>query len=303
MRTVTQTDVFHKTVPFIIERHYFGEQRGASLAGVETATDKTFLALSKRLLNMPETVAIHGCDGRYRAWLRTVATPWRSGIWLVPFGLIDAVVEHTKAYDAERGKLADAAAAAYPAAVEAMREPLGPLFNPLDYPSKARFRAKWSIDYRFVELGTPGVLEQLKPELFAQEKAKLTASAGKVRVQIEQHLATALLDITTHLQGLLTPRANGKRAAVRDGALDRLFTFLDTIELRDVTNFAALRKVTTQLKRAAKGVTVEQLRTDDDLRAALAGTMAYAKDAVSALVVDDEIGAGRTIILRDEVSA
>lgn len=290
-------DVFARSLHMVVERHYFGKQKKASLADVETTANKSYLALSKRLLNMPEVAAIEHRDTQFRVWLNTVATPWRPGLWLVPIGMVRQVSTAAKVWKAERSVLADAAALAYPLQVNAMREPLGPMFNPLDYPTTEVFRAHYYVGWRFINFGVPDVLREVSEEVFESERRKLEQAGAEAREMIEQHLASSALKITDHLVDLLRPRANGRKPALRDGALDNMLAFLDTIVVRDVTNFRELQAVTERLRRATRGLTVDSLRSDDALRDRTATLLEEAREAVTALVVDDS---PRTIRIREE---
>jgi hypothetical protein len=304
-RPAPSADVFARTIPLKIERHAFGEHRKASLVPVEIhktnpddpEPDKRLLALSKRRIQMEETNAIRHCDVQFRQYLETVATPFADGLWLVPVGMVERVHARARAWEQERSELADAAALAYPGQLEAMRAPLGPLFSLFDYPPVDQFRASFWVEWRFVDLGVPNVLREISVETFERERVKMQEAGDRARQMIEQHLAGSLLQITDHLAELLKPKANGRRSAVRDGTLDDLFQFLDTVALRDVTNFAQLREVTERLRATAAGLDVEQLRSDDTLRARTADAMTEARAAVSALVTEET---RRAIRVRDD---
>lgn len=297
-------DVFARTVPFVYERHYFGENKKASMAhvevkkeGEEREADKRLLTLTKKLIEMPEIAAIRMSDMRFYKYLVDASTPFRPGFYLVALGMVERVHARATSWESERAALADEAAEKYQAKVHEMRVPLGPLFNPADYPPTERFRAAFWVDWRFVDFGVPQVLRELRQEVFERERQKLEAAGNKARVLVEEHLAGALLKITAHLAELLTPRAGGKMPTLRSGALDRLFQFLNTAALRDVTDFKALQQVTGRLAHLASGLKVAQLRDDEDLRARMAAAMAEAKEQLAGLVSEET---QRAILLRDD---
>lgn len=295
-REAPGADVFARTVPFIYERHYFHEHRKASLATVETPTEKRLLALRKRVIEMPETAAIRLLDTRFREFVQANATPFRPGFYLVPLPLVERVEAEARSWEVRRGELADRAAVAYPAQLELMRGPLGPQFNLLDYPSAPRFRAAFWVDWRFINFGVPNVLREIRAEIFEREREKLARAGAKAQDLIEQHLATTLYEITEHLSLLLKPKAGGRMPALREGALDGLLQYLDTISMRDVTGFRELQAVTRRLRAATEGVDIEQLRDDDALRARVAAVVDEAKREVGLLVVDDD---QREVLLRE----
>lgn len=302
-RANVETNVFARTMHFKVEKHSFGEHKKASLAAIKTKADKALLALSKRILEMPETTDIRTHDGHFRDWLNTVATPYADGVWLVGYDMVERVFAKAEAWEQERVRLVDVAADALPAQLELMRLRLEPggLFNPRDYPSVARFKAHYWVRHRFINFGAPDALQEINATIFARERQKVEAESARAVTLIEQHLAGSLLKITEHLADLLQPRAGGKKPALRDSALDGLLTFLDTIALRDVTGFKELKAVTTRLRRTAEGLSVDDLRDNDDLRARTAAAVEEARDAVAALVIED--ANPRAMRIRDDDEA
>jgi hypothetical protein len=307
-------DVFARTVPMIVERHSWGGHKkiNPSRMGVidraedgskvvaERQPDSGAVSFTKKLLTSAALRAVTHRDSQFRDWLSDQATPFRPGFYLVPTGLVERVHAEATRWERERGELADRAAAAYPAHIEAMREPLGTLFNPLDYPRVDRFRAAFWVDWRFVDMGVPNVLRELRADLFMKEREKMERLGAEARSMVEQHLLGSLSEITEHLRDLLTPTQAGKKRAVRDGALDRLAEFLSTVEARNITGNEDLRAMSRRLRDLSAGLTVDLLRDDEQLRARTADAMTEIHAAVAGLVED---APERAIRIRDEVLA
>lgn len=291
-------ETFARTVPFFIERHSWGEHRKASMATVdirqmtaeEAEAAKRMLSMRKRLLNSTKTCAIRQHDARFRERLQDLsAAPFRPGLYLIPIGLMERVANEAQAWLDTRERLADEAADEYPTLIAPMRVALGPLFNEFDYPERAQFRACFWATYRFVNMGVPDVIRTIRADVFARERQKLEEEGRRAAVMVQQHLRVHLLEITEHLRDLLSPKANGRMPALRDGSLDRLFDFLQTIEARDVTNDGALRtlvrRMRASLDNSVRGV--DDLREDDDLRRRTAVVMADAHTALESMVTID----------------
>jgi len=289
-------NVFERTMPMLFEKHSFGDHRKVSLAHVQvkkTADDQQdpdskLLTFGKRLFDFPKMRAITRHDDDFRQYLwQQAAIPFRPGLVLVPVGLIDAVARRAEEWVTGRDRLADEATLEYPAVVEAMRGPLGPLYNPRDYPPAPVFRAAWWAQYRFVDMGVPNMLKEFKADVFARERAKLEREAQRAVTTIQQHLRETLLDITVHLERLLTAKGDGRFPALRENALDGLNAFLSTLELRDVTNDAQLRDVVRRLRAAGAGIpTREALKDDQVLRARVGAAVTEIKATLETLVVD-----------------
>lgn len=312
-RRSSAPDVFARTVPFMYERHSFGEAKEADLTKVqvdnqaaepteaEKASGKAMLGLTKRLIAMPETVALRAIDKKFYEFLKASGTPFRPSFFLIALPMVERVDAAAQVWQADRDHAADVATAAYPAQVEAMRlllEPIGQ-FNPRDYPTPQAFRRRFWCDYRFVNFGVPNVIETIKTEIFERERDKAAREGQKFVSVIEQHMAGTLLRITDALAATLAQRADGTKPALRANALDKLLQYVDTFAARDATNFKGLQAVTRDLKRLAKGLDIETLREDPQLREQTAQAMRDATDAVALLVTEET---RRSIRLRDDDS-
>lgn len=275
--TITATsNPFARTVPFMMERHAWGEHRKANISMVSVVktsddqeeTDKTLLSLRKRLIDSEKTRAIRNLDLKFRVWVESVSsTPLRPGLFLVPVGMVEQVSERAEAWEKEREALVAEAKAEFPSLIAPMKAKLGAMWNERDYPTADKFAESFWVEWRFVDMGVPNMLRDLRADVFAKERKKVEREAERAAEMIRQHLRSTLLDITTHVVGLLEPREGGRKARLTIGALDRMNQFFETIALRDVTGDTELRAISERLQRAARGIDVEVLRSDDVARA------------------------------------
>lgn len=289
------TDIFARVIPFTYERHYWGEHRTESLAEIDVAADrltkeeqaqaKALMSLTKRLIESPEIDAIRLVDRRFAAFMRKVATPFKPTEYLVPVALIETVRANAKLWLESRARLADEAAEMFPQRVEEMAAK-DPLHDPDVYPSKEDFRAKFTARYRFQDFGVPELLRALSENAFAEERQKMAELGREASERIEQHLAGTLLSILTHFKDLLSPKANGRRPSLREGALTPLMEFLSLAPMRNVTGSAAMQSIVDQLNQLQTGLTVEDLR-DDQFRSVIALRVEEIAASVNDLVSDE----------------
>lgn len=302
----TTPELFQRNIPLEIEKHAFGEHRKASMARVaftvETEAeqpDKGRLSLRKRIIDSPEANAVRKCDTDFLYELTgQIGTRWRPGFFLVPIGLVGRADDRAMAWLQERSQLADAAAAKLPDYIAEAQQKLGTLFVGRDYPTVEQYRRSFSASYRFVDVGVPNLLREVRADVFTREQAKLEADAREAADLIQQHLRRTLLDITTHLRDLLTPKEDGKHKALRAGALDDLFGFLDTVQLR-MTNDADLAPLVARLRGMQSSLDLDVLRHSDASRERIQQTMGEMTEALTPLVSEQVRG----IRFRDDEAA
>jgi Protein of unknown function (DUF3150) len=309
-------NIYAKTVAISVDRSKFGNRRKVSLANVNVEldvpsaaervdnerADKSMLALSKKLLQSPELKAITTLDNEVQAFMdnRSVPAFFKPGIYLVPLKAVEEVEAGLVAFRDKRIVLRDAFLAVYPATVEAMKDVLGELYNPVDYPSVEDMRSMFGFSWRYLNLGAPGQLQSINAKLYAEQRQKIEASVQDAAQEIRAMLRATMQQLVAHMIDRLTPGPDGKRKRFHDSLVDNFNAFVDHFDLRNVTDDAALQQLVAQARRIVTvGLDADALRHSDAVRDHVVAGLAEVKATLDTLV----IAKGRVIELDDDAPA
>lgn len=305
----TLPDIYSKTMALALDRSKFGNRRKVSMGAVEVSVvdaaqaegenkaDKNMLSLSKRLLKSAELKAIDAIDNEAASYLFDVCVPsfFRPGIHLVPLAAVDKVDAKLTDLKAQRATLVETFIAAYPAAVEAMREVLGELFNPLEYPSDDAMRQQFAFSWRYLNLGAPTQLQSVSAKVYAEQRQQIQAQVNDAAMEIRTMMRGTMAELVKHMVDRLTPDPDGKPKVFRDSLIKNFNTFLENFELRNVTNDAQLQALVADAKKLIAGVDPKTLRDNDAMRAAVVSGVEKIKVSLDTMVVS-----GRAINLDDD---
>ena len=293
----TATEIRQRTVNLVVTWSRFGNRRKIATTQLDVkagtpdqkATDKKLLTASKRLMNADEMKAIdqHDAQTRQHLW-NIIVSPhplYRRGVYMLAVKTIEEAESYLRERSAIRLQLVETLVHAWPALVDQMRGPLGPLFNVLDYPHADDLRRLYGFSWRYASEETPDQLAEISPEFFASQRDKVSDLFTSAIDEMRDHLRVALQEIVDHMVTALADAGDGTRKKFHKTLLGRLDTFLDTFDVRNVTDDAALQRLVTQVRDIRSGLDVSQLKTSDAVRHAVHEQLAITKTAIDALVV------------------
>lgn len=258
---------------------------------------------SKKLLKCPEMAAVAKCDRDFKTALETtLGAPARvrESTFLVKVEMWPFVRAMIDTYKEERSALVDRLIAAYEGdLLDRERERLGANFDRSQYPTPSDLRAKFEVRISYPQLS--GINETLKgvdDAAYAEVYRELRENMMKGAEEMRQALRQSLLEVASNLQERLSAvQDNGKPGILRTSAVRGLMDALEAFEARDFTRDARLRAVVERLRGVTQGVDFEAVRSDENMRAALAQRLATVNSTLSTLVVPR---AQRMIDLDDE---
>jgi len=289
--SLTAATVFLKTRFGII-----GNSRKVSGAEVlDTDADKALLRVSKQLLDSPELEAIKQADTKMRTWLYNACLPYDLGVQLLPKKSIESARAKMAEFRAERAELVENFVAAYPGLLEKAAAQLGSLFNAADYPTIEQVRAKFFFGWNIVTFEVPDSLKEISEQVFQEEKAKQEANFKAAADEITALMRQTMFDLVSHLETRLTPGDDGKQKILKESAVANLQKFLESFDIKNVTNDAELAAVVSKARELVDGTSAATLRSSDAFREKIRAGMASVKDQLSGMV---EEKAGRKF--RDE---
>ena len=281
--------IFENAVAFSLAMFSFGNRRKVPSRSVETDADRSWVSVSKRLIDSSELKDIKACDREFYTWLKTRALPsmFRRGIWMIPLDLIEQVDNKLAVYRTERAALVDLFIAAYAAQAKESKDALGSLYNETDYPSVERMRAFFFIEAQYVEFSTPQNLKGIKRGMLQREKDNLAAQCNNALDGMRNILRAGLSELLTHVTGRLEVGDDGRPKIIRKTMLDKLNDFVSVFDAKNtITNDAELRDLVARVRDVNSGITGKQLQTDTELRAIYAKEITALSAEASTMVAD-----------------
>lgn len=253
------------------------------------ATDKEQLHLTKRLVNTKTLRPVKRIQSQAKAYLRAKAIPtprvFGDRSYLVPLGLVedinDAMTHFTVLLRGEAQILGDR----WAAIVAEQAVALGPLFDATQYPTAEDVVNAFSIEWDWVSFAAPDKLETVDTALFEKARTRFEGKMAAAYDEVKVVLRQTLLELTAQVVDALAPTSDGKPRKFRDNVLGKLKTFFADFDLRNISDDAELKAITTRLADLTDGLDGAMLKADDLVRDHVRTQMAAATKDLAALVV------------------
>lgn len=282
--TATEQSAVH----LLVRLGRLGTRRKADTDQIDTDADKALLHLSKDILDSPELQAIARHDAGTRKFLQSRCLPshLKSGVYLLPVTLIQAVNDALTNRRAERTALVDVFLRAYDGLKTKAQARLKSQFRDDDYPPIERVATSFGMRVRYLAFETPTTLKEINAGLFEQERQR---AAAEWQVALED--AKALLrvnakDLVDHLVDRLTPKDDGTPKIFRDSMIRNLREFLELFEDRNIAKDDQLSALLSQARETLALVSPDDLRDHEWVRTHVRTQFGLIKTQVDALVAE-----------------
>jgi len=288
VRPIRIRNIFDNAVMLSVRTTRLGVRRKLSTDLISIDADKAMIGASKALLECDEYTAIVRADTELRAALRQLAIPTPNnliGQYVVAKPIVGTVDSMLVSWTGKRSALVDAFINVYESAREEARMRLGVAYDAADYPTPDAARRAFALEWRFADFG-------LSREIEAQTDRE--QARGRWVAAVEE-IATALreqfLELCTHLAERLAPEADGSVKMFRASTIKNLQTFIDTFDIRNVTDDDQLGALVTKARDYIRRVAPATVRSNMVLRDSLAATF-------SNIVADTQtmIASGRAVV-------
>ena len=190
-----------------------------------------FLSAGKKLIDTkhPQFKAVTGVRNRALSYFKGISLPYpEPGIRLVRQHDIDAVHQQMETLKAELDEAVDKLDEHFDELKSAARRRLGRLYNATDYPSS--LAGLFAMTWDFPSVEPPAYLQQLSPELYQQECARMQARFDEAVQMAEQAFFEELSKLVSHLTERLTGSDDGKPKIFRDTAVENLTEFFERFQ-------------------------------------------------------------------------
>jgi hypothetical protein len=258
----------------------------ASILNTDANTEK--LKLSATLLESPQLVAIRQADTALRKWLKMHCLPsFDTGFMIVPNKLFKQTRAKLNEFKDEiRPALVKNFLTAYPELVKESKKELGSLSDRANYPTLEEAAEAFDFKWNAVTFDVPGKLKKLDPEAYAEELDKAEAQIKEAAVEVTAVMRQACFQLVNHLKERLAPGKDGKAKILKESAINNLKEFLNTFELRNVTNDTGLATEVSKIKSLLNGTDAVSLRTNEEFRAKILKGMENVSGTLGKMVED-----------------
>jgi hypothetical protein len=268
-----------------IHRKLSSEQKEEVSAGY--AADARFLTAGKKIIDTRHEAVrkLSSIKTRLGNYWRGLTLPFTEpGIRLIRQSEIEAFVHTMEGF---RDELTNAEAelnAVYHEIKLDAQQRLGRLYNPADYPPE--IRQMFTMEWDFPSVEPPSYLMRIAPEVYEQERARVTARFDEAVRLAEQAFAADFAKLLSHLTERLSEGENGERRVFRDSAVTNLSDFFERFRRLNVRSNPELDALVEQAQQLVQGVGPQDLRDDGALRHHVGIEMARVQTRVENLIVD-----------------
>jgi len=257
-----------------------GDKRGVSSDEIEVDADKDLVKVRKVIFKSSNFDRIKSLDSEIRRYVRSQCFPFENGLHLVPLKMVDLITDRLHSYFLKRQEYIEAFVAVYPSLVVDANPKLRKLFNENDY-DMDDVASQFTMGWQFLMLTTPTTLESVNSEMFAQERRKMQERMQEAFEEARMLLRETCLNLIQHLRVSLESDAHGAAKRLSSSTVRHLQEFLNTFDLRNVTNDHELARFVKEARQLTDGVDADSLRSMDGLRHRLRAELTGIEEAIT----------------------
>jgi len=253
----------------------------------------------KRIIKSEAMKELRSVRYKVKRMLRMYAlnSLFRPGVYVIPvenIGAVDSILkESQESMTKVRGQLLKE----WPTIIKDAKERLGDLFDKDDYSSPETASHEMRMAYRYVPIAeTPEILKTIAADTYKEDLERAKKETEKELESFRLHLRSALLQIVENMRKTLQ-KPDGDRKVFGQRFFKRLDEFMETFDVRNLSDDGELQKVVAKLKKVANGVDVKELKDDKAIQKKLNTSLSGIDSSLKKLV---EEGDGRMIDLSME---
>jgi hypothetical protein len=256
---------------------------------VSIDADTEMVKVSKVILNSPEYKAIRSHVG---ATKRAIARIGFRAIFKDACVLLPSepqILEEVDTFVEERMEeffvLKDAFVKVYPKQREDAKR-LRALYDKSEYPSTSAMNAAFKVTKRYFTFDTPNSLKTLNKKIYDREEQRTKEFWAETASKVEGALITSFSDLMKHALSKMTGAQDGKQKVLTDAALQRIESFLNVFEKRNITGSGQLSLIVDQARKVVKGVDAKAIREEGQVAKAVKEGFESVKKQLDDMLVD-----------------
>lgn len=246
-----------------------------------------FLSAAKKVLDTrhPAFKAVTAVKHQAISYWRGVSLPFvEPGVRLVRHDQIETFDQHMSRFRDELGQAVAQLDEHYGELRQAARRRLGRLYNPADYPET--LRGSFDLEWSYPSVEPPGYLQELSPELYRQECARVQQRFDEAVELVEQAFLEELRKLVAHLTERLLGQQDGKPKVFRDSAVENLHEFFATFQRLNIHSSEELDTLVAQARQVVSGVEPQNLRENHVLRQTVTQELSEVQSVLNDLLVE-----------------
>ena len=255
--------------------------------GAACAADARLLTAGKRLVDTRHQAfrRLTSVRSRITSYWRGVSLPYvEPGVRLLRQADVPAFAHALEGFRDELREAEEQLNAASGEVKADARRRLGRLFDPADYPPEVR--GLFGVEWDFPSVEPPSYLMRVAPEVFEEERRRVTARFEEAVRLAEQAFATEFGRLLAHLTARLANGEGGQRQVFRDSVISNLTEFFSRFSELNVRSNPELDALVEEAQRLVRGVSPLDLRVNDSLRQQVAVEVAGVRGQVEGLITD-----------------
>jgi hypothetical protein len=246
-----------------------------------------FLSAGKKLLDTRHAKykAVTAVRGRVGGYWKSLSLPYpEPGLRLIRQADVEPFAAQMRRFKAELDQAVVELDEHYAELREAARQRLGSLYDPTDYP--ASLSGLFDVAWEFPSVEPPEYLLRLNPELYQQERQRMTARFDEAARMAEEAFTGEFAKLVGHLVERLTPGVDGQAKVFRDTAVGNLTEFFERFKTLNVGSSAELEQLVETAQKAIGGAAPAAVRESSALRQTITGHLAAVRAGLDQLLVD-----------------
>jgi hypothetical protein len=265
--------------------------------------DHNWISVSKRLLDSKEFDNIKRVVGQWKRYLERKCIVARggagadkpalrrflkSGVYVLPLGLVAEVDKQINQYKGEFDEAVEAFLEVYPRLRDEAKDKLRELFDVQDYPPPEALKRAFYADVAYLNVSTPKALENISADIFKREQEQAKRQWAEASQEIKQVLRTGFQGLVDFMVDALKPPGSGeKQKQFRGATVSRITEFLEDFGSKNIVNDDELAALVEQAKGLLEGQDVESIQKaakDEDWRSDMADKFSKIKEELDPLV-------------------
>ena len=247
----------------------------------------SFLSAGKKLLDTrdPAFQAVSSVRSQIVSYWKALSLPYpEPGMRLIKQEDIEKFNQKLNQFRDELALAVTNLDAHFESLKSAAQERLGSLFNPADYPPT--LIGMFAVEWDFPSVEPPEYLLRLNPELYEQERQRMSARFDEAVKLAEETFIAEFSKLVGHLSDRLTVGEDGQKKVFRDSAITNLSEFFARFKNLNVRSNAELDKLVETAQQVMAGADANAVRDSDTLRQRITSQLAAVRSGLDQMLVE-----------------